>query len=104
MPEGAFCVVFQVTIFLPPCVRTVALLAAAPFRNPHGVVQISSCCAHALACAAVMFCWNCPCTATGPVTGAAQVTAVARDVDEAKSIARTKSFKLVRGHSPLALF
>ena len=38
------------------------------------------------------------------MTGAAHVTAVARDVDEAKSIARTYSFKLVRGHSPLALF
>ena len=36
-----------------------------------------------------MFCWNCPCTATGPVTGAVHVTAVARDVEAVKSIART---------------
>ena len=70
------------------CARTVALLAAAPLRNPHGVIQISSCCAHAVL-AGVMFCWPFPCTAGPPVTGAAYVTHVARDAGCAKSIART---------------
>src|SRR6185436_19907819 len=70
-PEGAFCVVFQVTTmyFLPPtvCDFAVALFAAAPLRNPHGVVQISSCCAHEVFCA-VMFCCPAVSAAVPPVT------------------------------------
>ena len=76
--------------FLPPIDwdLTVALFAAAPLRKPHGVIQISSCCAHALL-AGVMFCWNAPWTAGPPVTGAAKVTPVARDAGCVKSIDRT---------------
>jgi hypothetical protein len=37
-----------------PSCRTVALLAAAPLRNHHGVIQISSCCVQAF-WAGVMF-------------------------------------------------
>src|SRR4029450_14112453 len=45
----------------PPCCRTVALFAAAPFRNPHGVVQMLSACAQLLpAWAPVMFWLNTP--------------------------------------------
>jgi len=45
----------------PPCWRTVALLAAAPFRNPQGVVQMFSACPQfVLACWPVMFWLNTP--------------------------------------------
>jgi hypothetical protein len=57
---------------LPPTVwlRTVALFAAAPLRKPHGVIQISSCCAQAVFCG-VMFCWPAAWAAAPPVTGTA---------------------------------
>ena len=70
------------------CGAAIALLAAAPLRNPHGVIQISSCCAQAVF-AGVMFCWKLPWTAGPPVTGAANVTPVARDAGCVKSIDRT---------------
>ena len=49
-PDGAFCAGLHVsTLNATPsifCDFTVALFAAAPFRKPHGVVQISICCGH----------------------------------------------------------
>ena len=76
--------------FLPPTSAgwAVALFAAAPLRNPHGVIQISRCCAQAVL-AGVMFCWNAACTAGPPVTGAANVIPVAREAGCVKSIDRT---------------
>jgi hypothetical protein len=91
-PPGDLIGAFHVTTWKrrPPtvCAFAVALLTAAPFRKPHGVTQISSCCAQAVF-SLVMFCWNGACAAGPPVTGAAKVTPVARDTGCVKSIDRT---------------
>src|ERR1043165_9857735 len=54
-PVGAFCGGLHVsTLYCTPlifCVFSVALFAAAPFRNPQGVTQISICCAQSGVCA-----------------------------------------------------
>src|SRR6187455_2481138 len=70
------------TICWPPCARTVALpAAAAPFRNPHGVVQtLSACPQFVVACMLLMFWLNTPGIGAGtPGTVGGCVGPVARD-------------------------
>src|SRR5687768_804455 len=90
-PPGDLTGAFQVTTCtrrpLTVCVLEVALFAAAPFRKPHGVIQISSCCAHWVL-VGVMTWLNAPCTAGVPCGGAAHVTAVARDAGAFRSMVR----------------
>ena len=76
----------------PPCWRTVALLAAAPFRKPHGVVQMFSACAQlVLACMPVMFWLNTPGIGAGtPGTVGGCVGPVARETSAVGSAACPK--------------
>ena len=71
----------------PPCWRTVALLAAAPFRKPHGVVQMFSAWFQlVLACVPVMFWLNTPGIGAGaPGTVGGCVGPVARETSAAGS-------------------
>ena len=65
----------------PPCCRAVALLAAAPFRKPHGVVQMLRAWFQLLlACMPVMFWLNTPGIGAGtPGTVGGWVGPVARE-------------------------
>src|SRR5688572_17900730 len=76
----------------PPCWRTAALLAAAPFRKPHGVVQMFSACVQfVLACVPVMFWLNTPGIGAGvPGTAGGCVGPVARETSAAGSAAWPK--------------
>ena len=65
-----------------------ALFAAAPFRKPQGVIQISSCCVHA-ALAGVMFWLKVPgCGGGAPGVAGGIVVPDARDAGWVRSIAR----------------
>ena len=93
-PDGAFCAGIQVsTLYGTPLifvVFTVALLAAAPLRNPHGVTQISICCYHA-GVAGVMIWLYFPAGGSGPPRTSAGgcESPVAREAGCVKSIVRT---------------
>src|SRR5215216_1121057 len=65
----------------PPCCRTLALFAAAPLTNPHGVVQMFKACVQLLAaCIPVMFWLSSPGIGGGaPGTVGGCVRPVARD-------------------------
>src|SRR5688500_14735184 len=69
------------TICWPPCCLTVALFAAAPFRNPHGVIQMFSACPQLpAACPAVIVWLSNPGIGTGPPgTDGGCVVPVARE-------------------------
>src|SRR5262245_36333701 len=71
----------NVTSCCPPCWRTVALLAAAPFKKPQGVVQMLSAWFQLLlACWPVMFWLNTPGIGAGtPGTVGGCVGPVARE-------------------------
>src|SRR5258705_13387733 len=93
-PDGAFCAGIHVsTLYGTPLifvVFSVALFAAAPLRNPHGVTQISICCGQA-GVAALMIWLYLPIGGSGPPRTAAGgcVSPVARNAGCVKSIVRT---------------